>query len=175
MKKDYEKLVEDFCRLCGVDEVQQVTTGEAVDVDDVNFSLSYDEKAAADRVSVYCDYGPVPEGREAEVYRALLETNLFIYASDSAVFSLSPETGRVVCATRFALKPLSAEELRGVMTFLSQKAKEWRQHYFDTSTPAPKKAMSGNATFSQKLVAEFKSGLDGEQVLGVRNGRRPIQ
>lgn len=136
MNHKFEDLIKDFCRLCGIADIASVAAGAAIDVDGVHFSIAYAE-ALPDRLCVFCDYGEVPEGREKEVYRALLETNLFVYPDDTAVFSVSPETGRVICATRFRLDPLRAEELRDIMTSLSQKAREWRVHFFDIASTAP--------------------------------------
>lgn len=164
MQKDFERLIQDFCRLCSIADTERVAKGAAVEVDDVAFSIVYDESSAPDRLHLFCDYGEVPKGQEEATYRALLETNLVVYGSDTAVFSLSPETGRVVCATRFALQNFRAEELRGVMTYMSQSAKEWRQNDFGPLKPAGASA-SRTARFAFNKVVELnglnKSRLDG--------------
>ena len=154
MKTTFENLMKDFCRLCGIAESASVAAGAAIDVDSVHFSVAHDE-ALPDRLCVFCDYGEVPEGREKDVYRALLETNLFVYPGDAAVFSLSPESGRVICATRFLLDPLRAEELRDVMVSLSRKAREWRVHFFDTASTTS--TTSKRNARAQRIAATAKS------------------
>jgi hypothetical protein len=131
MKQNFEKLIQDFCKLCDIADHRAVLNGAPVAVDEVNFSITYNEIAAPDRVCVFGDFGAVPAGQKLKVYQALLESNLYSYENDTAVFTLSPESGHVICASRFLLQPLSAEELRGVVTLMSQKAKEWRAHSFE--------------------------------------------
>ena len=149
MKNDFEKLVQNFCQLCGIADSASVAKGAAVNVDDVVFSIVYNEESAPDRVQLFCDYGTVPKGQEEASYRALLEANLVAYDSDTAVFSLSPETRHVICASRFALQSFGAEELRGVMAFFSQKAKEWRKDH-----SGPVKSANTASSFNSKFAID---------------------
>lgn len=157
MKEKFEKLVQDFCKLCAVAEASDVAAGAPVAVDGVNFSLVYSEKTAPDRVMVFCDYGHPPEDRKAVVYRALLEANLFVYNTDTAVFSVSPEHGNVICASRFMLEGLRGEQLRDILAQMSHSAKAWREHYLDPEKPV-KKGPADSGGVAAKLAAQLRTG-----------------
>jgi hypothetical protein len=136
MKALYSTLIGDFCKLVGIAEagdIEALAAGRPVEIDDISFTFGYDEEQAPDRLMVFCDYGPVPEKEQAKVYRALLETNLFLYESDSAVFSVMPQTGRALCATRFQLAALRGDELRSILVYLAQCAHAWRRGHFDVT------------------------------------------
>ena len=70
------------------------------------------------------------------------------------MFAVSPESGRVICATRFRLEHLHADELLGVMTLLSSKARQWREHFF----VAPASAAPSHATSFGILSARRGNG-----------------
>lgn len=172
MKKMYETLIADFCALTGVVDPTQIAAlinGNAVEIDGVDFSLAYSETEAPDRLMIFCDYGAIPQGEELEVYRALLEANLFTYSSDSAVFATIPGSNHVLCAHRFALNGLNAEALRGIVGFISERARDWRHTHFDPAAPslngrsAPQSsAMAKNLT-SQMVSTAAKKGTNASQ------------
>lgn len=153
MKELFENLVQDFCKLCDIKDAASIAAGAPVDIDGVIFCLAYKD-LAPDRIMIFCDYGPAPKGREAQAYRSLLETNLCVYETDSAVFSVTPEKGNVICAARFALKSLEAEDLRGVLTHMSRMATDWRRHHLDPEKPVMPSSMQGSG-MAGKLAAQL--------------------
>ena len=160
MKKFYEALIADFCALTGVVDPTQIAAlinGNAVEIDGVDFFLGYSETEAPDRIMIFCDYGAIPQGEELEVHRALLEANLFTYSSDSAVFATLPGSNHVLCANRFALNGLNAEELRGILGFISERARYWRHTHFDPAVPS----LNGrNASRSSAMAKNLASQID---------------
>jgi len=136
MQAQYTSLIHQFCTLVGVHgagDIDALANGHPLEIDGIGFTFGHDPQQAPDRLLVFCDYGPVPKTLEAKVYRALLETNLFLYESDGGVFSILPDTGRALCATRFQLSTLRAEELRSILVYLSGRAHAWRHSHFDVA------------------------------------------
>lgn len=156
MKKIYETLIADFCALTGIVDPAQITAlinGNAIEIDHIDFSLAYSETEAPDRIMIFCDYGAIPQGKELEVYRALLEANLFTFSSDSAVFAAIPESNHVLCANRFALNGLNAEELRGILGFMSERARVWRHTHFDPAVPSLNETNASRSSAMKKNLA----------------------
>ncbi len=106
--------------------------GGAVVVNDVVFSLIHNDAIHPDMVFIYCDFGDVPIGREAEAYRALLEANLYLYTGIGPAFTVSNETGRVLLAHHYFMHDGQnmPSELREVLVDLSTKALAWRADHF---------------------------------------------
>lgn len=136
MQAHYDKLIGDFCTLINVADPAEIAAlgkGRPIDIDDITFTFGYNEAQAPDRLLVFCDFGPVPQDSQAAVYRALLETNLYLYENDLAVFSILPNTGRALCATRFSVAGMGGQELLGMVTYLAERAHEWRRSHFDVA------------------------------------------
>ncbi|KRB66356.1 hypothetical protein ASE07_10810 [Noviherbaspirillum sp. Root189] len=131
MTANYRYLIEDFCKLCGLENSGQIMRGGPVVVDGSMFSLIYSETVNPDIMFIYCDCGDVPLGRQADAYKALLEANLFLYTGTGPSFTVSDETGRVLLVDQYPLRDKSApEELRNVLSQLAALAKEWRTDHF---------------------------------------------
>ncbi len=158
MTPHYLNLVKAFCKLAGVAEadVDALAQGGPIEINGVGFTFGHNEVNAPDRMLVFCDYGPVPEGAQAKSYRALLETNLFLFESDTAVFSIMPESGRALCAVRFMLEPLRADELRAILVFLAQRALDWRRTHFDVGIPAADTAAAHGNPMAASLRGRLK-------------------
>ena len=161
MKKIYETLIADFCALTGIVDPTQIAAlinGNAIEIDNVDFSLAYSETEAPDRIMIFCDYGAIPQGEELRVYRALLEANLFTYSSDTAVFAAITGSNHVLCANRFALNGLNAEELRGILGFISERARNWRHTHFDPAVPSLNGTnASRSSAMAQNLASQMAS------------------
>jgi hypothetical protein len=136
MNEYFRHLIEDFCKLCGLDDPRRILDGGSIIVNEVVFSLVYSEKINPDLVFIYCDFGDVPLNRQADAYRALLEANLFLYTGTGPAFTVSRETGRVLLADQYRLdKKSNPEELQAVLVRLAAKALDWRtNHYLQNTT-----------------------------------------
>lgn len=160
MQQQYVRLIESFCALLSITDSAAMTSvvqGGAIDIDDVRFSFAYSATNAPDRLLVFCDYGAVPEQQQAKVYRSLLETNLFLYDSDAAVYSVMPDSGRVLCATRFMLQALKPEELRSIVTLLAQRATDWRRSHFDVAMVRRDTPASSMSSMAASLRTQLRA------------------
>ena len=125
--QEFARLIEGFCEHCGLDEPERILQGGPVSVDDIVFSLIYSEQVDPDLLFLYTDYGEVPHGREAEVYRALLEMDLHLYTGRGPALTLSSESGRVVRADHCRLAEIKPQTLYAVMVKVAAEAKSWRE------------------------------------------------
>lgn len=134
-KQHYQELIHALCALCEVQGAQGIVEGGPLAVNDVVFSLAYNEEVDANALLVYCDFGAVEAGREAEAYRALLETNLLMYAANGPMYTLSPATGRVVFTNHYPLAGMEPKTLRSILAHLAAKAMDWRKDQFLDNPP----------------------------------------
>ena len=84
----------------------------------------------ANALVLYCEFGAVPPGREAEVYQELLVQN-FVGAPDGGVmFGFSPVAKNVICIQHLRAADITAQRLVDILNHLAEKAAEWRRTYF---------------------------------------------
>lgn len=160
MQQQYVQLIDSFCKLVGVKEladIAAVVDGAAIDIDDIRFTFAYHAISAPNRLMVFCDLGEVPEQHKTKVYRALLETNLYLYEADAAVYSIMPESGRALCATRFMLDQLKVEELRSIVTLLAQRAHDWRRSHFDAALARRDVPLSSKSSVAAGLRSQLRT------------------
>jgi hypothetical protein len=136
MQESFRHLIEGFCKFCGLDDPGRILDGGAITVNDVVFSLIHSEKVNPDLLFIYCDFGDVPVGRQAEAYRMLLEANLFLYTGNGPTFTISGESKRVIFADQYRLDQKSdPEELHSIMVAIAAKAVAWRVDHFLPTHP----------------------------------------
>ncbi|MCA1325609.1 CesT family type III secretion system chaperone [Herbaspirillum sp. alder98] len=126
-KQLYEAVIRELCALSGIKDAQSIVNGGPVAVSEVVFSLHPGTDANEGDLLVYCDFGEIFKGREAEVSRTLLEANLLMYAANGPMYAISPASGRVVSQQRYTLAGMQAEGLRDTLALLAATAKEWRK------------------------------------------------
>ena len=126
----FTQLIEGFCKECGLEEPERILHGGPVAVGDVVFSLIYSEQVTPELLFVYCDFGEVSRDREAEIYRTLLEANMFLYTGSGPTFTVSSETGRVVLAESHKIDGLEPKALRQLLTKTAEQAMAWRVDHF---------------------------------------------
>lgn len=153
-KQHYEELIHGLCALCEIQGAQGILEGGPLAVNDVVFSLSCNEEVAANTLLVYCDFGAVEAGREAEAYRALLETNMLMYAANGPMYTLSPATGRVVFANHYPLAGMEPKMLRTILAHLAAKAMDWRKDQF-LDHPPLRRNNAPSDRMRQQWAADF--------------------
>jgi hypothetical protein len=148
--QDFVRVIERFCEHCGLGDPTRILQGGAVAVDGIAFSLIYSEQVDPDLLFLYADYGEVPPGREAEVYRALLEMNLHVYTGRGPVLTLSADSGHVVRAEHCPLVDLKPQALYTAMVKIAGDAKAWRDDpsFKKTASASQPKAVRGAVTSS---------------------------
>lgn len=130
MSEDFRQLIKGFCALAGLKDVERILKDGAVVINNVVFSLLCSEESSPGMVLIYCDFGDVPRGREADAYRALLKANMILYSGTGPAFTISLETGRVVFADHAKIVQITPEKLRDILVRLAAKAIEWRGNHF---------------------------------------------
>jgi hypothetical protein len=104
----YNKLIEDFCALTGIEDVNDVLHRGLLDVEDVPMRLESSD--SGDQCRVLADLGKVPPGRETDLYRLMLESN---FECDDErglpILSISPDENRGVLTMHFPVSSLLDE------------------------------------------------------------------
>ena len=150
------ELLEGFARLSKIENAGLFLKDRVVKVDGVTFSLIYDEQVA-DIVFIYVDFGDLPSDRALEICRALLEANMFLFASKQQIsFVISPDTKNVTLACRVELSKLTPTKLRTLLADLSAKARQWRNNFFFDLKPIP--SAPGSESFQSRNLAFLKKG-----------------
>ncbi|MBN9473201.1 MAG: molecular chaperone Tir [Bordetella sp. SCN 67-23] len=151
-KQQHEALIRAFCALCGIEgEADNLLKGGPLAVNDVVFSISHNAEISPHAILIYCDFGTVEEGREAEAYRALLEANMVMYSANGPMYTVSPLTGRVVFANSYPLEALDARALRNVLARLAGMSKAWHQSQFLQNPPLRAKAVQAGTLMQRQF------------------------
>ncbi len=123
----YERVIRDLCKLSNIQDSKSIINGGPVAVSGVVFSLHPGTGPNEGDLLLYCDFGEMSKGHEAEVSRSLLETNLLMYAANGPMYAVSPQSGRVIRQQRYALANMKVEALRDTLALLAATANEWRK------------------------------------------------
>jgi hypothetical protein len=126
----FRTLIEGFCRSCKLADSKAVMAGEPIDVDGVTFILLHKPELNPHLLFIYSDFGKVPHGAEADVYRATLEANLKHYAGEGPTFGVDSATGHVVMAETGPLVSLTPALLGSFLKAAAAEAKRWRGQIF---------------------------------------------
>ncbi|WP_034302077.1 CesT family type III secretion system chaperone [Herbaspirillum sp. RV1423] len=143
-KQLYEKLIHDLCEISQNKNPKSIIDGGPVSVNDVVFSIHPGTEMNEGTLLVYCDFGEIFKGREAEVSRMLLEANLLMYAANGPMYAISPLSGRVIYQHRYAIDALTGKSLRDALVFVAAKAKEWRKTQLLDNPPVKANAAAAN-------------------------------
>ena len=128
----YAALIEDFCRLTGLQSAPDIIQGGTIETEGIRFSLVYLSRVDPDLLFVYCDFLNPPVESGIDGYRALLTKNLFLYSRDGPVFALSPDTGRVVLVQYMKLDDLSAVALADKLILLASTVHALRKEMYES-------------------------------------------
>jgi hypothetical protein len=113
-------------------DARQIAERGALAIDGILFSFVHDDKISPNLLLAYCDFGEVLKGKEAQIYKALMEINLAMYIGAGPTFGISPQTGRIVLALSHALDGLNIDKLRNSLGEIADWAKQWRATHFLT-------------------------------------------
>ena len=130
MRSEYDKLINDFCQVVGLEDEEYVRDGGAFEVDGVVSSLIYNEQASTELMFLYVDFGMLPPELEAAASCELLKRNFLTFTGKGPAFTISPITGRVVYVEHFQLDSTDAEQLARALSRLTVEANDWRKTYF---------------------------------------------
>jgi hypothetical protein len=153
----FKDLIEGVCRIYGVDH-NRILEGGSLDFHGVRIVLRHGQGPLSPLVVMYCDFGPVPQELETQVYRQLLVSNLTTYTGQGETYCLTPE-GRVVYVNNYHLDTLTPEILAGYLGISAAYAKRWREDYFLPEGEGKPKKCRANP-----LVDLYRAGVSGPQI-----------
>ncbi|MBB6155196.1 hypothetical protein HDC30_002419 [Pseudomonas sp. JAI115] len=129
----FDSLIEDTYRLFSADPAlvinrtsdETLATAHVV-VREVAFSVVYFRQKEGQPITVFCDFGSVPEHKELTIYKQLMEMNFHFSDAHSAAFCLNPENGHVLFTLAANLEQLTAPRLHHLFNELATQATYWR-------------------------------------------------
>jgi hypothetical protein len=127
----FADLILGYCALCGIEGAMDIVHGAPVRVDDVLFSLIHSVSIDPSLLLIYGDVGTMPQDGDARAYRALLLRNFALSARRGPVFSISPDSGRLVLAHADDLAGMTPIRLADRLEELAGHANQWRENPFD--------------------------------------------
>jgi len=130
--ESYTALLEDVCRVLGIEPADPVIQSGTLTVDDVDVYLDYRDEAFETSVVIYTDLGAVPPEAPATLLRNLLEANLLWAGTGGATIGLHPETGQAVLSYAMPFDGLTGEGLGAALAQFAKVAKFWREFIADT-------------------------------------------
>lgn len=105
------------------------TTVRAVDV-----TVTHDPATRPGYAVVFVMFGKVPQGRQLEVYRDLLNSNLLLVHAGAPAFSLNPHDDQVILQQMQPLVPGAGAQFWAGLQGVVDSALQWR----DALSPGPR-------------------------------------
>jgi len=122
-------------------------------VDDFPVTLEPYDGPASEEIWIHMPLSVVPEEREVEIYRVLLEGNLFWSGTADATIGVNSQTREATLAYRMAIDGLDARRLTEVVAQFVEVAGAWRD-YLTSSAPADDQLPPAG-----QLLADFSPGM----------------
>jgi Tir chaperone protein (CesT) family len=125
---ELEPLLRQLCEAVGFNDVDGVIERRLIEVE--GFECSFDTPAAdAGALYLLINFGLPMAGRTLKVFRAMLESNLLVYAQDQAQLGIDPETGTVLLIVRVFLgDDIDGAWLADTITHYCEHGRYWRDH-----------------------------------------------
>jgi hypothetical protein len=110
----------------GVPDPEKLAEGAAISINNIVFSFEKTRDNPTPLVTLFVDFGPIPNGNEAAVYYHLLQENYLEFPTQNATYCVSSLTGNVVYASAREIDKLSAEVLISKIKKLVDIVSDWR-------------------------------------------------
>lgn len=102
-----------------------------VDLNGVPFMFAYDpDQWGVDNVAMVCDFGEAPQENRSSILEALLAANRDMHGLHSPVFSMDPDSGRILAISAL---PLAGMDPAGTMQSMIKHVAvvaNWKKTYF---------------------------------------------
>lgn len=128
--ENYQLLIDRICEQCGIPDPASMYSSADLQIGGVNFSLFYGGVIAPDSVIIYSDFGELPVNAREAVLLRLLETNMYLFGTNSPTFTFNSENMHVLLASRVPLGNATAEKMIALLSHYAGLAREWRNTYF---------------------------------------------
>lgn len=127
MSEKFSALIEALANHVGLPDDSGFAETLTMSVDDVAVGIQYVFDSSEESVVLYCDLGPIPEQKERDIYRNLLEGNYFWTGTGGATLGVNSETGHALVAHAMPLEELDAEGLAAAIDAFADVGQFWTQ------------------------------------------------
>lgn len=163
-RQQYADLIEKLCKLSWLQDAAAIMAGGPIEVDGSRFSLIYNEISNPDALFIYCECGDPSLNLDLQTYRLLLKKNLFFYQDPNGpVFSISPDTDKIILVQRELLNSITAEVLSNKLILLSAQAKSWHDDLFQSekeASPGTRKSNTRSSASSLSLKRKLLASMN---------------
>ena len=126
-RERFVRLILDLCDQCAIGDGMSIVHGAPLEVDGVLFSLMQSERLDPRLLLIYCDIGSPTPGSEAKAYARLLSKNFYFSAQRGPVFTIAPETGRIMMVQTEDLGEVAPLVLASKLQALVVQARAWQE------------------------------------------------
>ena len=126
MSASLKSLIHEFAKQFDLEADAAWDSPIEVTIDGVELTLAEYTRSGEDEVLIYANLGVVPEERELEVYRGLLEANVLWSGTADATIGVNSATREAIMAYRLPLERLDGEKLSVMVAHFLAIAELWR-------------------------------------------------
>jgi hypothetical protein len=132
---NFEELTKGFCELAQVPTptLEPDSAGMLafhICVADVNINVIYMPQSCVDHAFILVEFGSIPEDKERDAWRALMEANFLLLQARAPSFSLNPTTGDVVLQYAYSFFEATPEGFFKAVNSIADVATQWRENFF---------------------------------------------
>ena len=125
----YCEVIDDVCEEFDIPDPKSNYEICHLNLENHNFSLAFVE-ADPEYLTVFCDFGEVPEQNASAILRRLLERNLLMFSGKSPRLSINPDTGHVLLIAQLPLTELTLDALEATLGIYAIAASDWRETFY---------------------------------------------
>ena len=134
---NFEELTKGFCELAqvSVPVLEADSFGMVafhIRLADVNINVIYMPQNCSDHAFILVEFGAIPEDKEQDAWRALMEANFLLLQARAPTFSLNPTTGHVVLQYAYPFFEATPEGFFQAVNNIADVAVQWRENFFLT-------------------------------------------
>ncbi|WP_223537821.1 CesT family type III secretion system chaperone [Pseudomonas sp. GL-B-16] len=130
-KSIYRSLIDQLCALASIPNSKSFYDFTAIELNEVDFTLTYKDSTGAGDVLLYGDMGSLALRDPMAAALRLLEMNFYLFGGQSSpIFTLNPGSQRINLCVTLMLEQLTAGRLLELLGELADMTKAWRQDFF---------------------------------------------
>jgi hypothetical protein len=134
---NFESLIGALSRAAGLSLDWEPVSPVEIAIDDMPVVISLDRRSGSDSVVLYSPLGEVPQARELEVYRVLLEANVMWSATGDATLAVNSATREALLCYRSPLEGLEPDNFVAMVAAFVELARGWRDYVASSEDQAP--------------------------------------
>lgn len=127
MSEKFNGLIDSLSKHLGLEPDDTLESPVDLTVDDMVLTLTYDAVSGRDDIILSTSLGKVPEEHEVQVYRGLLEGNLFWSGTGDATIGVNSATREALLVFKTGIDGLDGNGLAGISSQFLEIAAAWRE------------------------------------------------